>query len=135
MLDPLATPLLCMFAAVYFEARSEPELGQAAVAHVIMNRVASSRFPNDACAVVKQNRRPGTRLCQFSFYCDGKSDRPGEPMAYMQAVLVVLAVVDGDIPDPTGGALWYHADSVKPVWRLSLEKGPKIGRHQFYRET
>ena len=132
MTDPFSAGIFCMALAVFFEARGEPEAGQAAVAHVIMNRVASSRFPNDACAVVKQNRRPGTRLCQFSFYCDGKSDEPGNAHAYMQAMLIVLAVVDGEIPDPTGGALWYHADSVKPVWRLSLEKGPLIGRHQFY---
>lgn len=128
-------PLLCLAIAIYFEARGEIEVGQAAVAHVIMNRVESTRYPDDVCAVVQQNRRPGTRLCQFSFWCDGKSDRPAEPSAYMQAVLVALAVVDGDIPDPTGGAMWYHADYVRPGWRLGLIAGPKIGRHLFYRET
>ena len=130
MLDPLS----CIIAAIYFEARGEPPAGQAAVAHVIMNRVALARFPNDACAVVKQNRRPGTRQCQFSFWCDGKSDRPGAPRAYMQAVLVALAVVDGDIPDPTGGATHYHANYVKPYWRVQFELTSQIGRHLFYRE-
>lgn len=131
MIDPIS----CLIVAIYFEARSEPPAGQAAVAHVVMNRVASARFPNDACAVVKQNRHPGTRLCQFSFFCDGKSDQPGNAHAYMQAVLVALAVVDGDIPDPTGGATHYHAEYVSPSWRLGLVAGPKIGRHLFYRET
>lgn len=128
MLDPLSISIACLALAIYFEARGEPEMGQAAVAHVIMNRVASARFPDDACAVVKQP-------AQFSFYSDGKSDQPADPHAYMQAVLVALAVVDGDIPDPTGGAMWYHADYVKPGWRLGLVAGPKIGRHLFYRET
>ena len=124
MLDPIT----CLAVAIYFEARGEPPAGQTAVAHVIMNRVESTRYPDDACAVVKQKH-------QFSFYWDGKSDRPGNAHAYMQAVLVALAVVDGDIPDPTFGAMWYHADYVKPDWRLGLVAGPKIGRHLFYRET
>ena len=34
--------------------------------------------------------------------------------------------------DPTGGAMWYHADFVKPAWRSSLTEGHKIGRHIFY---
>ena len=128
MIDPLS----CMIIAIYFEARGEIEAGQAAVAHVIMNRVASTRYPDDVCAVVKQNLRPGTRLCQFSFWCDGKSDRPGNARAYMQAVLVALAVVDGDIPDPTFGATHYHANYVAPGWGLPLTA--TIGRHLFYKE-
>lgn len=128
MLDPLTTPLLCLFAAIYFEARGEPPAGQAAVAHVIMNRVASARYPDDICSVVKQP-------AQFSFFWDGKSDQPGEPRAYMQAVLIALAVVDGEIPDNTGGAMWYHANYVAPSWRLAFAYTGRIGRHLFYRET
>ena len=120
-------PLTCLAVAIYFEARSEPEAGQAAVAHVILNRVESDRYPDDICSVVKQPH-------QFSFYSDGKSDRPANPSAYMQAVLVAVAVVDGDLPDPTDGALWYHADYVAPQWRLAFTQTVQIGRHVFYRE-
>ena len=119
-------PITCLAIAIYFEARGELPAGQAAVAHVIMNRVESTRYPGDVCAVIKQKH-------QFSFYWDGKSDRPGNTRAYMQAVLVALAVVDGDIPDPTGGATHYHADYVAPGWGLPLTA--RIGRHLFYRET
>ncbi len=121
MLDPLT----CLAIAIYFEARGEIEVGQAAVAHVVLNRVASARYPNDVCAVVKQKY-------QFSFYWDGKSDRPAEPRAYMQAMLVALAVVDGEIPDPTGGATHYHADYVAPNWGFPVTA--RIGRHLFYKE-
>ncbi len=37
--------------------------------------------------------------------------------------------------DPTSGALWYHADYVKPSWRNAFERGPKIGRHIFYSQA
>jgi spore germination cell wall hydrolase CwlJ-like protein len=130
----MTDPLTCLFIAIYFEARGEPELGQAAVAHVILNRVASERYPDDICSVVKQTHRPGTKLCQFSFWCDGKSDVPRDSMAYMQVMLVGLAVLDGDIPDPTDGATHYHATSVRPAWGKELERGPLIGQHQFYKE-
>ena len=130
MLDPIS----CLAAVIYFEARNQSEIGQAAVAHVALNRVASARYPNDVCGVVKQNRRPGTRLCQFSFWCDGKSDKPGNPHIYIQSVLIALAVVDGEIADPTGGAMWYHADYVKPSWRLTFKRTRCIEQHCFYKE-
>ena len=43
------------------------------------------------------------------------------------------AIEDGRVPDPTGGALWYHADYVSPSWRQAFDEGPQIGRHIFYR--
>jgi hypothetical protein len=33
--------------------------------------------------------------------------------------------------DPTNGALFYHADYVRPGWR-NMEKTAVIGRHIFY---
>ena len=129
MIDALA----CIALAIYFEARGEPETGQEAVGHVIMNRVASPHFPATACDVVTENRRPGTKLCQFSFWCDGYPDTPRDRSAYMQALLIATAVVDGDIPDPTGGATHYHADYVAPNW-TGLTQVAQIGRHLFYRK-
>ena len=70
--------LMCLALNVYFEARNDTMVGQYAVAQVVINRVQSSKFPNDVCSVVKQSRNDGT--CQFSWYCDGKSDRPREPV-------------------------------------------------------
>ena len=125
MLDPIS----CLAVAIYFEARGELPAGQAAVAHVIMNRVESTRYPDDVCAVVKQP-------AQFSFYWDGKSDRPGNAHAYMQAMLIAVAVVDGDIPDPTGGATQYYASYIPaPYWTLGLEESFAVGRHIFFRRS
>ena len=50
----LDAALVCLATAVYFEARGEPFVGQSAVAHVVLNRVEDTRFPNDICSVVKQ---------------------------------------------------------------------------------
>ena len=53
-IDMIAEMLTCIALNVYYEARSEPLEGQYAVAHVVLNRVASPRFPDDACTVVQQ---------------------------------------------------------------------------------
>ena len=50
----IAEMLTCIALNVYYEARSEPLEGQYAVAHVVLNRVADDKFPDDACKVVKQ---------------------------------------------------------------------------------
>ena len=68
----------CLAEAIYFESRSEPEEGQAAVAQVVLNRVRSGIFPTNVCAVVYQDRNHPF-ACQFSFACEGKSLRIEEP--------------------------------------------------------
>ena len=64
----------CLAQAMYFEARSEPLEGWQAVGDVVINRVRDKRYPNTVCDVVFQGefRR---HKCQFSFACDGRSDR------------------------------------------------------------
>jgi N-acetylmuramoyl-L-alanine amidase len=71
----METALMCMALNIFFEARSEPIQGQIAVAEVTLNRVASDDYPNTICEVVLQENSQG---CQFSWWCDGKSDLPKE---------------------------------------------------------
>jgi hypothetical protein len=52
--------------------------------------------------------------------------------AWRQAKLVAEDVYYGVSSDPTGGALWYHANYVEPWWRARLAQGPIIGQHVFY---
>jgi len=68
----------CLAMAVYHEGRSEPVDAQMAIAQVVINRAAHPDFPSTICGVVKEHRSPVSRpwACQFSFYCDGKSDEP-----------------------------------------------------------
>lgn len=123
----------CLARAVYFEARSESEIGQMAVAKVILNRVKSPNYPKSICGVVYQgsNRR---NSCQFSFACDGLPDDVKQPAAWAQAKSIAQRAVAGDTQLGRGmnTATSYHADYVTPRWAKSLRKVVKIGRHIFY---
>lgn len=122
----------CLALNIYFEARNEPTEGKLAVGHVVLNRVADRRYPDKICKVVKQGGVKRRGKCQFSWYCDGLSDRPRNTRAWKESQVLARVVFWGYSEDPSNGALWYHADYVSPYWRRSMEEGPKIGRHLFY---
>ncbi|MGQ9659538.1 MAG: cell wall hydrolase [Thermochromatium sp.] len=124
--------LRCLALNIYHEARSEPATDQIAVAHVTLNRVESDAFPGSICTVVKQG---GTRLhrCQFSWWCDGKPDDPKEQRAWKRSLEISRRVLSGEVPDPTNGALYYHADNVNPHWSNHFKRTTHLGRHLFYR--
>jgi N-acetylmuramoyl-L-alanine amidase len=130
----LAEQLECLALNVYWEARSEPTIGQLAVAAVTLNRVAHPRYPDSVCEVVYQGGEGGKKGCQFSWWCDGKPDRPRNDVAWIKAVNVAFVAASMELPDPTGGALWYHADYVDPDWARSKLVVARIGRHLFFRE-
>lgn len=127
--------IACMALNIYHEARGEPDQGKIAVAHVVMNRVASARFPGTVCEVVQQGGEIRRHRCQFSWWCDGRSDAPLSEQDWQVSTEVALTVYWGRSDDPTAGALWYHADYVSPRWRRAFEEGPTIGRHIFYRAS
>lgn len=123
----------CLAEAVYFESRSEPETGQAAVAQVVLNRVLSGLYPANVCGVVYQNRHRHM-ACQFSFACEGKALRITDAESWKTAVRIAREVTDGhtymaDVGDSTH----YHATYVRPRWARKLERMDKIGVHIFYK--
>ena len=122
----------CLALNIYFEARGEPVDGKIAVGHVVLNRVADARYPDKICEVVKQGGPRPRHRCQFSWWCDGRSDRPRDLQAWKESQVLARVVFWGYAEDPTGGALWYHADYTFPAWGRKLARGPMIGRHQFY---
>ena len=122
----------CLALNIYHEARSEPRKGQEAVAAVTINRVASSKFPDSVCGVVQQGGKKLNR-CQFSWWCDRHSDKPREAKAWARAKDLSREALDGKLSDPTNGALYYHANYVKPKWSRTFHKTSKIGRHLFYK--
>jgi spore germination cell wall hydrolase CwlJ-like protein len=124
--------LRCMALNIYFEARGEPFLGKIAVGHVVLNRVAHRRYPSNACAVIQQGGERRRYRCQFSWWCDGRSDQPRNDASWREAIFVAMLIHRGATKDPTGGALWYHADSVDPTWSRQKLRFAKIGRHIFY---
>jgi hypothetical protein len=125
--------LRCLALNLYHEARGEPEPGRVAVGQVVLNRAADRGFPGTVCAVVHQGGEKPVNGCQFSWWCDGQSDRPNDEEAWADSRRLAAELVRGWHGDPTGGALWYHADYVSPSWRQAFTEGPRIGRHIFYR--
>jgi hypothetical protein len=134
LIDPKdsARQMRCLAEAIYFESRSEPEEGQAAVAQVVLNRVRSGIYPTTVCGVVYQDRnRPFA--CQFTFACEGKSLRVEEPGPWAVAARIAEGVVSGANYNPkVGEAVNYHANYVSPFWVGYLRKVDRIGAHIFY---
>jgi spore germination cell wall hydrolase CwlJ-like protein len=123
----------CLAEAVYYEARSEPEEGQAAVAQVVLNRVKSGLYPANVCGVVYQNRHRYLG-CQFTFACEGRALRITEPESWETAKRVAREVTDGRIYlADVGNSTHYHATYVRPWWARRLTKMDAIGRHVFYK--
>lgn len=129
--DSALANLECLAKTIYFEARGESEEGQRAVAAVVLNRVASADFPNTICEVVHQGGT-GTKDCQFSWWCDGRSDKPKDRESWEQAITIAYEMMTG-APDPTNGALYYHNTGVSPSWRTQLRRLATIGDHAYYR--
>ena len=131
--DEMSREQKCLAEAVYFEARSEPVEGQAAVAQVILNRVRSGLYPSSVCGVVYQNRHRHL-ACQFTFACEGKSLRVTDRDSWDMAKRVAREVTEGKTYlAEVGGATHYHADYVRPGWARRLKKMDVIGRHIFYK--
>lgn len=130
----LVTPGICLAAALYFEARGEPPIGQIAVGQVILTRVKDKRWPKTVCKVVKQGGEVRDR-CHFSFYCDGKSDIPTDQKAWRRAkMLAELMLTNHWYYDPTGGSNHYHNETVKPYWTTAFKLETVIGNHLFYKD-
>lgn len=124
---------MCIAQAVYFEGRSEPLVGQVAIAEVILNRIVDARYPDTACDVVFQNQHLKNK-CQFSFACDGQSDRPKNATAWEKSLKVVALVMKGERSGVAKRATHYHASYVSPRWSAHLSKLGQVGTHIFYRE-
>jgi hypothetical protein len=125
----------CLAEAVYFEARSEPERGQAGVAQVVLNRARSGVYPSTVCGVVYQNRHRYL-ACQFTFACEGKALRTNEPGAWATAQRIARDVAEGRTYLPgVGNATHYHANYVRPWWARHMDRREKVGKHIFYFES
>ena len=136
----IAEAIMCLALNVYHEARDQPFIGQVAVAQVVMNRVYDDRYPDHPCEVVFQGPTyswkpdfPVRHRCQFSWYCDGKSDKVYDEDAYKQALTIAHGVYYDNLDDFVEGATHYHAVYVLPEWAESKTPVVQIGQHMFYR--
>ncbi len=120
----LDSELRCLAGAVYFESRGESLVGQLAVAHVVLNRAQSGRFPKSLCGVVHQRS-------QFSFVRGGKMPAVREGTQWANAIAIAQIARDGSWKNHAPGALFFHARYVSPGWRKT--RVAQIDNHIFYR--
>jgi len=132
----------CLSRAIYYEARSESQIGQLAVAEVVLNRVSHRLYPNNVCGVVYEGTDRETGLswrgthmsCQFSFSCDGSEvRRPPRGDHWAEAQRIAAHAMMGLSTPVTGDATHYHANYVNPYWAPRLVHTKTIGTHIFYR--
>lgn len=124
--------LACLTAAIYYEAATEPDDGQRAIAQVILNRVAHPAFPKTVCGVVYQGSERTTG-CQFTFSCDGSLARRPDPLFWARAEAVARQALAGQVFAPVGLATHYHTFAVHPLWDQAMDFVMQIGAHRFYR--
>jgi N-acetylmuramoyl-L-alanine amidase len=116
---------MCLALALYHEARGEPSTGQMMVAKVIVNRMESKKFPSDMCGVIMQPR-------QFSFVRKGLVPVPKDEEAWKISKTLAQEIMDDPSVLPSTSADHYHTTKVRPVWRKSLHRIVRIGKHVFY---
>ena len=129
--DPLDDAITCLSRTVYWETRGEGAASMEAVANVVLNRLGHEGFPNTICEVVKQGREQGA--CQFSWWCDGRSDDAEEDKSYAIAKEIARKALNGQLTDRTGGALYFHQRKVTPSWSAEYIVTVEVGEHVFYK--
>jgi spore germination cell wall hydrolase CwlJ-like protein len=126
-----ARAVKCLTDAIYYEAATEADAGQRAVAQVILNRMRHPTYPNNVCGVVYQGSERSTG-CQFSYSCDGSMARIPSRFHWLRAQRVAMSALAGYVYAPVGMATHYHTVNVYPYWAPSLHFIGTIGAHRFY---
>ena len=137
-IDPQSLDLLIR--TMYGEAAGESPQGQAAVAHVILNRTRQPGYGGssvrDVVMAPKQFEpwgNPDARRRMLSL-------DPSSPK-YQELARIALGVAEGTIPDPTGGATHFaneaivrqrRGGAVAPWMAKMADTAQTIGNHTFY---
>ncbi|TJZ90351.1 hypothetical protein FA743_15630 [Paracoccus gahaiensis] len=121
-----ASDLTCIAVAIYHEARDQTDLGQRAVASVILQRAAvPHRWGRTACDSVVPT--------QFSFMTSRYAYPPIEDMVSWQKAVQFAAEVFLQGPmQELRGADHYHTTEVSPAWAPRMERVTVIDDHIFY---
>ena len=138
----LGPDVTCMAMNIYMEAGNQSVAGKLAVGHVTLNRVDMERYPSSVCGVVTQGPTYQTKSgmtfpvkwrCQFSWFCDGKADKPVDSITWNESIHLEKKILHNRMYDFTDGATHYHNDQVSPAWSRQLKKIVVIDNHTFYR--
>ncbi|WP_415756659.1 cell wall hydrolase [Pseudomonas sp. LT1P18] len=129
--SPLDDAITCMARSIYWEAKGKSSADMEAVASVVMNRLGHEGFPDTVCAVVKQGSE--TKNCQFSWWCDGRSDQVQEETQYAIAKEIARKALNKQLNDRTHGAMYFHDRKVKPAWARKYIKTTETSMFLFYK--
>ena len=128
---PLDDAITCLARSIFWEAKCKNAADMEAVANVVMNRLGHDGFPDTVCGVVKQGSQ--SKSCQFSWWCDGRSDSVQEEVPYAMAKEIARKALNKQLPDRTKGALYFHDRTVKPDWAREYTNTANIGLFRFYK--
>ncbi len=131
----------CTAMIAVLEAAGEGEAGMAAVIEVVKNRAADRRFPDDACAVVAQDRQfqpvgewPALKraLAQPASFDPEAMVRGGPAQRSLERA---LQLVKRPTAGQTGGALYFvnplAMDPRHCPWFATLKRTTRIKNHVF----
>jgi spore germination cell wall hydrolase CwlJ-like protein len=121
----------CLALAMYWEAKGEGKAGMQAVGQVVVNRVGHPGFPGTLCGVTQEGGEAPP--CQFSWWCDGRSDTPVEPTPWAVAQKLAVDLPNKNLKDITQGAIFFHATRIKVPWKKQRTRTVVVGRHVFYK--
>lgn len=119
---------------IWGEARGEGTAGMEAVANVVMNRYHAGNFPGSGSIA-------GVCRAYKQFSCWLPTDTNYQPMInvtsndpqFSEALQISQEAVNGQLPDNTGGAVYYHATSIStPSSWGNRTQTAQIGNQVFF---
>ncbi len=118
-------------AMVQAEAWWEPKKWKVAVAHVILNRLYSDKFPNSIGKILFAKTQSWNS--EFSSVDDGRLNSIKGLWIQSEVVDVVKWILLWKIQDPTDWALFFQKSSIKKWWQINnLALKTKIWWHNFF---
>lgn len=128
---PLDDALTCLSRTIYWEAKGGGKADMEAVANVVLNRTGHNGFPDTVCGVVKQGQ--AQKHCQFSWWCDGRSDQVEEKSRYDLAKEIARRALNQQLTDRTRGAMYFHDRHASPGWAKTYIRTAETDEFVFYK--
>ena len=147
--------LYCLAVNAYHEARGAGMDDMIAVSQVVINRVEFADDDTTICEVVtegpvreswktkRQKDLPKSQRvfypirdkCQFSWYCDGRSDAVKSRTGWEDAILAAYMVYSGYGEDRVDGAMYYYAHNTiaRPKWPKDMTVTAVLRGHTYLR--
>lgn len=129
--DAVDDAMVCLSRTIYWEAKGGTDADMTGVANVVLNRLGHEGYPDTVCGVVKQGSEK--KACQFSWWCDGRSDQVKEDDRYAASKEIARKALNQQLTDTTRGAMYFHDRNVKPGWVKTYLKTAETGKFLFYK--